>query len=267
MADGFILCPLFQQDHGEHLGEEGQQIDLILCPEAFVLTVIEPNIAAEYAIVADGTVQYGFDALGLQDISEVAGQSGNIGNIEYILFIKVFQEGGDVVFVADHLQVIDLRFYAFVAPFEGVVAVFVVRCVFKNINTADIQLLADQRQHVLQGGFYIAGFIQTAEGILHDIAVDKFGMLIGVDLFIDSGNGFLAGKGTDILAVIEQEVILAMVLHLVQSLIGALEQFVVSSAMFRRDGNTNGAANVTVRQLGAEHGLQGIKKTLAALFY
>ena len=107
-----------------------------------------------------------------------AAQPLDILTVEDALFVETFQESGHIIFIADILQAIDLRFDAFIAPFKRIVAILVISRIFENIYAINVHLLADHAQHGVDGLLLILGIIQIFERITHNAAVGKAGAFI-----------------------------------------------------------------------------------------
>ena len=102
LGTAFLLL-LLQQEHGEHFREIGQHLDLFFGPEPLGYTFVEADVSPEYAIVPDGTVEHGFDALGCHNIVDVLGQFPDIRAVEDAFLVEIGIVIGNIRFVADIL--------------------------------------------------------------------------------------------------------------------------------------------------------------------
>ena len=210
-------------------------------------------------------MQQGLDALRSQNVVEILRELGNIGAVEDAVLTEVVFVLGDVLLVADVLQVVDLGLHPLVAPFVGIAAVGVFRIVFKYVNAADVHLFSDHTQDMIHGFIQIIGFIEPLEGVLSQTVFGQTGLFIRINALVDGRGVFALSQEGGGVCVIEQEGVFASGFGLVKGLIRVAEQFCIGRSVFGGDGNANGAAEAAIRGQRLQLAAKTVNQTLAAV--
>ena len=137
-----------------------QHVNLILIPQPFFLTFIEPDIAFNYTLILDRTLKQGFDVLRFKNFNVLWIQRHDVRTIKDSVLIKIVEIiAVEILFIGNPLQRVFFRKNPGIAPFEGIAAKTVVFTVFKDVNTADVEMQTDNFQNMFDAFLKILGVV------------------------------------------------------------------------------------------------------------